>query len=94
MTISNRGAIDAAKRVKGFIQQVFDYALAHGKCSRNSAKDLNLRMLLPKSTKTHYATITDPDELAKLLFTTVHFFQLLLNRCKLLIKNYFYLHFN
>ena len=67
MTISNRGAVDAAKRTKGFIQQVFDYALTHGKCSRNPAKDLNLKMLLPKVTKKHYAAITKPDELAKLL---------------------------
>lgn len=67
MTISNRGAVDAAKRVKGFIQQVFDFAITHGKCSRNSAKDLNLKMLLPKTIKKHYAAITKPDELANLL---------------------------
>ncbi|PID33962.1 MAG: hypothetical protein CR976_02820, partial [Thiotrichales bacterium] len=33
--VSSRGAIDATKRVKGFIQQVFDYAVVHGKAGRS-----------------------------------------------------------
>ena len=65
--VSARGAIDAAKRVKGFIQQVFDYAVAHGKASRNPAKDVNLRMILPKTIKKHYASIKEPEHLAQLL---------------------------
>jgi integrase len=40
--VSGRGALDAAKRVKGFIQQVLDYAVAHAKVSRNPARDINL----------------------------------------------------
>ncbi len=65
--VVERGAVDAAKRVKGFIQQVFDYAVAHGKASRNSAKDINLQMILPKRIKTHFAAITEPQQLAGLL---------------------------
>ncbi len=67
--VSKRGAVDAAKRVKGFIQQVFDYAVAHGKTNRNPAKDVNLKMILPKTIKKHYASIKDPDLLAHLLRT-------------------------
>jgi len=63
LKVSNRGSVDAAKRVKGFIQQVFDYALAHGKTSRNPARDVNLKMILPKTIKKHYASIKDPTEL-------------------------------
>lgn len=69
LKVSNRGSVDASKRVKGFIQQVFDYALAHGKTSRNPAKDVNLKMILPKTIKKHYASIKDPALLAHLLRT-------------------------
>ena len=66
--VANRGAVDSAKRIKGMIQQVFDYALVHGKCSRNPAKDINLTMLLPKTIKRHFSAITDPVKLGELLF--------------------------
>ena len=65
--VAERGAIDAAKRTKGIIQQVFDYAVAHGKATRNPAKDINLQLILPKTTKKHYAAITDPIKLGELL---------------------------
>ncbi len=68
MQVANRGAVDSAKRIKGMIQQVFDYALVHGKCSRNPAKDINLSMLLPKTIKRHFAAITNPAKLGELLF--------------------------
>jgi len=68
MQVANRGAVDSAKRIKGMIQQVFDYALVHGKCSRNPAKDINLAMLLPKTIKRHFSAITDPVRLGELLF--------------------------
>ncbi len=69
LKVSNRGSVDAAKRVKGFIQQLFDYSVAHGKTNRNPAKDVNLRMILPKTIKKHYASIKDPVELSHLLRT-------------------------
>ena len=68
MQVANRGAVDSAKRIKGMIQQVFDYALVHGKCSRNPAKDINITMLLPKTIKRHFSAITDPVKLGELLF--------------------------
>lgn len=67
MKVSDRGAVDAAKRVKGFIQQVFDYAVVHGKAPRNPAKDINTQLILPKRIKKHYASITDPVVLGQVL---------------------------
>ncbi len=67
MKVSDRGAVDAATRVKGFIQQVFDYAVVHGKAPRNPAKDINLQLILPKRVKKHFSAITDPLELGNLL---------------------------
>ena len=65
--VESRGAIDAAKRVKGFIQQVFDYAVVNCKAPRNPAKDINIQLVLPKRTKEHFAAITDPILLGELL---------------------------
>ena len=67
MAVSNRGAVVSAKKIKQLIQQVFDYALLHGKCSRNPAKDINITMLLPKTIKRHFSAITDPVKLGELL---------------------------
>jgi hypothetical protein len=65
--IESRGAINAANRVKGFIQQVFDYAVVNCKASRNTARDINIQLILPKRTKKHFAAITDPKLLGELL---------------------------
>lgn len=67
-TVANgRGAVSASKRVKGYIQQVFDYALLHGKVDRNPAKDIDLTQLLPKTVKKHFAAITEPKKIGELL---------------------------
>jgi integrase len=66
-TVADRGAIDAAGRVKGFIQQVFDYAVLHEMVGRNTARDVKLSLILPKRIKSHFATITDPEEIGHLL---------------------------
>ena len=65
--ISERGANDAAKRVKGNIQQIYDYAVVHNKAERNTARDINIQLILPKTIKKHYAAITDPVKLGELL---------------------------
>jgi integrase len=65
--VSNRGAVDAAKRVKGFIQQVFDYAVIHGKARRNPAKDINLQLILPATLTKHLASINDPEILGTVI---------------------------
>ena len=66
-TVANRGSIDTAKRIKGVVQQVFDYAVAYGKAIRNPAKDINLRLILPPTHKTHFAIIRYPQVLGQLL---------------------------
>ncbi|MGB1011336.1 MAG: tyrosine-type recombinase/integrase [Thiolinea sp.] len=65
--VSGRGAIDAAKRVKGFMQQVFDYAVVHGKADRNPARDINISLILPKTVKRHFAALKEPSDIGDLL---------------------------
>lgn len=71
--VESRGAIDAAKRVKGFIQQVFDYAVVNCKAPYNIAKSINIQLILPKRTKQHFAAITDPILLGELLRAIEHY---------------------
>lgn len=63
--IENRGAIDLAHRIRTTCVQVFDYAIATGRASRNTARDL--KGALPPAQGGHHAAITDPAELGKLL---------------------------
>lgn len=65
--VRDRGAIDAAKRVKGFIQQIFDYAVVYRYCDRNPVRDIDTKLILPKRIKGHYAAITDPIKVGELL---------------------------
>jgi integrase len=63
--IEQRGAIDLAHMTKQVIGQVFRYAIATGKAIRNPAPDLT--GALKSKTVTHYAAITEPNEIAELL---------------------------
>lgn len=63
--IEERGACDLAHRVQGTCRSVYNYAIATGRCERNIAADL--RGALPPAKSTHFAAITDPKELGKLL---------------------------
>ncbi len=65
--VADRGAVDAARRVKGFIQQVFSYAVIKKKLPFNPAKSIELSMVLPPRVKKHYATITDPIKVGELM---------------------------
>ncbi len=65
--VRDRGAVDAAKRVHGFIQQIFNYAVVHAYADRNPAKDIDTKLILPKVVKRHYAAITDPVQVGELL---------------------------
>nr|CAA6802549.1 MAG: Integrase family protein [uncultured Thiotrichaceae bacterium] len=75
-----RGAVSASKRVKSYIQQVFDYALVHGQVDRNPAKDINLSLILPKTVKKHFAAITEPSRIRELLQSIEAY------RCSLSVK--------
>lgn len=63
--IEARGAIDMAHRAKQTAGQVFRYAIATGRAERDPSSDL--KGALKSRTKTHYAAITDPIEVGRLL---------------------------
>lgn len=64
--IEARGALDIAKRSMQTCGQVFRYAIAHGKASRNPATDVRPSDVLPPRKKTNYARV-DARELPDLL---------------------------
>lgn len=63
--LENRGAIESAHRMKQKCGQVFRYAVSCSLAERDVTVDL--RDALPPVETEHYAAITDPDELGKLL---------------------------
>ncbi|MFZ4542193.1 MAG: tyrosine-type recombinase/integrase [Rickettsiales bacterium] len=63
-SISDRGTIETAKRMKQVISQVFRYAAQRGLCIHNPAADL--RDILPTAEEKHHACI-HPSELTELL---------------------------
>ena len=63
--VEARGAVDMAHRVKQSAGQVFRYAIATGRCERDPAADL--KGALQPTNKKHFAAITDPKAVGKLL---------------------------
>lgn len=63
-SISERGTIETAKRMKQIISQVFRYAAQRGMCIHNPAADL--RDILPTAKEKHHACI-HPSELPELI---------------------------
>ena len=63
--VESRGAIETAHRVKQVAGQVFRYAVATGKAERDPSGDLKDALATPK--KSHFAAITEPKEVGKLL---------------------------
>lgn len=63
--IENRGALETAHRALGNCGQVFRYAIATGRASRDISGDL--RGALPPARETHHAAITDPQAIGGLL---------------------------
>ena len=66
--IEARGARDIAKRAMETTGQIFRYAIAHGKATRNPARDFRPSDVLKSSRKTNYARI-DEKELPQFLKT-------------------------
>jgi len=64
--VAERGALDIAKRCLQMCGQVFRYAIAHGKATRNPAVDVKPSDILPSRDKENYARI-DARELPTLL---------------------------
>jgi len=81
--VADRGAIDAARRVKGFIQQVFSYAVTKKKVQLNPAKSIELSLILPPQVKKHFATITDPIKVGELMRSIDGYNGSLVVRCAL-----------
>lgn len=60
-----RGALDTAHRVHQNCGQIFRYAVATGRAERDISSDL--RGALPPARHIHFASVTEPDEVASLL---------------------------
>ena len=66
--VAGRGAVDAAKRLKGVIAQVFDYGVVNQLCDVNPARQFQLKALnLPDVLSTSYSAIKDPIQFGGLL---------------------------
>ena len=63
--IEGRGALETAHRARGNCGQVFRYAIATGRASRDPSGDL--RGALPPTKGLHFAAKTEPEEVAKIL---------------------------
>ena len=63
--IESRGALDSAHRILGYCSQIFRYSIATGRARYNPAGDL--RGALPPVKKTHFASVTEPDEVREVL---------------------------
>jgi integrase len=63
--VEARGALETAHRIKQICGQVFRYAIATGRASRDPSADL--RGALPPVKETHHAALTKPVEVAALL---------------------------
>ncbi len=63
--IENRGAVDTAHRAMGNCGQIFRYAVATGRAERDISPDLRGALIPAKGE--HFAAVTEPKEVAKLL---------------------------
>ncbi|KAA0876474.1 tyrosine-type recombinase/integrase [Nitrincola tapanii] len=63
--IEDKGHVETAHRVKQVAGQVFRYGIVTGRCERDPCTDL--KDALRPTKKNHFAAITDPKELGRLL---------------------------
>lgn len=63
--IESRGAIETAHRAKQYSGQIFRYAVATGRAERDISADITGALATPKGK--HFAAITEPKEVGKLL---------------------------
>ena len=63
--VEHRGALETAHRALGNCGQVFRYAIATGRAERDPSADL--RGALPPVKGTHFASVTEPKEVAEIL---------------------------
>ena len=79
--IEGRGALDTAHRAVGYCGQVFRYAIATGRATRNPSGDL--RGALPPVKGGHFAASTEPKEVAAILRAMDGYDGSLIVRCAL-----------
>ena len=79
--IEARGAIETVHRALSNCGQVFRYAVATGRAERDPSRDL--RGALPPARAEHFAAITDPTQVAKLLRAIYGYQGTLTVRCAL-----------
>ena len=65
--IEQRGALETAYRVLSYCSQVFRYAIATGRATYNPSEDL--KGALPPVKGKHFASVTEPKEVGKILRT-------------------------
>jgi len=65
--IESRGVLETAHRALANCGQVFRYAVATGRTERDPTGDLRGALPSVKSRRTHFAAITDPKEVGRLL---------------------------
>ncbi len=65
--IEQRGALETAYRILSYCSQVFRYAIATGRATYNPSGDL--RGALPPVKGKHFASVTEPNEVGRLLRT-------------------------
>jgi len=82
--VQARGALESAHRVRQVVGQVFRYAVATGRATRDQTGDL--RGAIPSHRKKHFAAIKDADELADLLKAIDHYKGTFIVRCALKIS--------
>jgi integrase len=79
--IEARGALATAHRCLRSCGSIFRYAIATGRATRNPASDL--RGALPPARTKHFASITNPEEVAELLQAIEGYQGTLVTRCAL-----------
>ena len=73
MRVEERGAGDAARRVHGFIAQVFRYAVTMEITEHNPAATIDNRTILQPRVKKHFSTMTEPESIGRLLNDIDHY---------------------
>jgi len=69
--IHSRGALESAHRARIICGQVFRYAVATGRASRDKTTDL--KGALPQPAKKHFAALTSPAQIKRLLIASDNF---------------------
>jgi len=66
LDLNNRDLLDTLEKIRGIAKKVFAYAVGMDWVENNPARDIPLD-IFKKKQKRHYATITNPNEISRLL---------------------------